>query len=214
MDKPIHMLRRQATALALLEAGAGDDPLALFETWVAEAREGDKQEEPTACSLATVREDGGPAVRMVLLKALEDGAFVFYTPTSGRKGKELSLRPQAAMCFYWADLHRQVRVEGDVTPVSGPVADKYFATRPRESQIGAWASPQSEVITDRSVLDERIKQWTGKFEGSDVPRPDAWGGFALHPNSIEFWQGRASRLHDRLLYERNGDAWTRRRLAP
>ena len=213
MKEPMHMLRRTATGHTLLEENAGNDPFALFEAWVADARTGD-EEEPTACSLATIREDGGPAVRMVLLKALEDSAFVFYTPSSGRKGRELALRPQAALCFFGHEMHRQVRVEGEVSVVPEAIADEYFATRPRESQIGAWASPQSQVLPDRATLDEQVTHWTKQFEGGDVPRPDTWRGFALHPKRIEFWQGRESRLHDRLLFEENGDDWTRVRLAP
>ena len=214
MDDSFHELRRQPTGRTLLENEAGSDPHALFQAWMADARAADRQEEPSACSLATVSQSGAPAVRIVLLKAIEDGAFLFFGPSGGRKGQEISSNPAGALCFYWHELHRQVRVEGTLSPVSGPLADAYFASRPRASQIGAWASPQSEVLPNRATLDNLVKDCTARFEGQEISRPKQWGGYALQPTSMEFWQGRASRLHDRILFTTEPNGWSRVRLAP
>lgn len=214
MDESFQQLRRQATGKTLLEEHAGLDPHALFQTWLADALAEGHQEEPNACSLATVAEDGAPSVRIVLLKSMVGESLVFYGPLGGRKGKELAHNPRAALCFYWHELHRQVRIEGTVSPVPNSDADAYFASRPRESQIGAWASPQSEIIPDREALDRLVQECTARFEGLDIPRPDHWGGFALRPTSMEFWQGRDNRLHDRLKYSRDQNQWSRVRLAP
>lgn len=166
-------------------------------------------------TLATVSPDGRPSARVVLLKSYADDGFVFFTNYDSRKGDDLKHHPQAAILFYWAALARQVRVEGVVKQVAQHESDEYFASRPRASQIGAWASPQSCVIPDRASLDQRVEELTRQFEQATVTRPPHWGGFRLLANSVEFWQGRADRLHDRLRYRRCQEGgWELERLAP
>jgi pyridoxamine 5'-phosphate oxidase len=165
-------------------------------------------------TLATTTPEGKPSARVVLLKAVEDGGFVFYTNYESRKGKELAAAPHAALVFHWAPLERQVRVEGRVTQVSEETSDAYFATRPLGSRHSALASPQSSVVSNRAWLEEQVKSIVARY-GHEVPRPPHWGGYCVHPESIEFWQGRADRLHDRLVYGRKGDGeWSLVRLAP
>ena len=169
---------------------------------------------PEAMALATCTQDGKPAVRMVLLKHLDARGFVFYTNLGSRKSEELSQNPHAALLLHWATLERQVRIEGPVTATSPQEAADYFATRPRGSQIGAWASKQSTVLDDRSVLEARVDELTRRFAGQEVALPPHWGGWRLDPSRIEFWQGQRSRLHDRLVYVRQGDGWKTFRLYP
>jgi pyridoxamine 5'-phosphate oxidase len=196
------------------EAQAGDDPIALFRAWLEEAKAADLIE-PTAMALATVGPDGQPAVRMVLLKAVDERGFVFYTNYESRKGVELRGNPAAALTIWWDRLERQVRVEGVVERVSEAESDAYFASRPRDSQLGAWASAQSEMIASRSVFEDRLAAAAARFGDDPVPRPPHWGGFRVVPAAIEFWQGRSNRLHDRLLYRRRPDGtWSRSRLSP
>lgn len=205
--------RRPEVDRALTEADAGPDPLALFRRWF-RAAEDASVPLPEAMALSTATADGRPSARMVLLKELGDGGFVFYTNYGSRKAAELDANPHAALTFHWPALERQVRIEGTVVRGGPGDADEYFATRPRESQIGAWASPQSGEIASRAALEEAAAAREEEFAGRDVPRPPHWGGYVLRPERIEFWQGRHGRLHDRLLYERAEDGWTRRRLAP
>jgi pyridoxamine 5'-phosphate oxidase len=194
----------------------GPDPIERFHRLLSEAAQigRDRLPEPTAFALATVGVDGAPSVRIVLLKGLDEGGFVFYTNFESRKGRELLARPVAAMVFHWQPLEVQVRVEGDVAPVSSATADAYFASRARGSQIGAWASRQSRPLEHPGDLVLRVQEMEARFEGRPVPRPPYWSGFALTPRRIEFWKNRESRLHERHLYQRAGDRWTVSTLYP
>ena len=190
-----------------------DNPIAQFDAWMQEAIEA-QLSQPNACTLATASKDGRPSARIILLKNTIADGFVFYTNYNGRKGKELQENPFAALVFLWPSLSRQVRVSGRVSKVDAATSDAYFSSRPRGSQLGAWASPQSEVVTGREVLETSLQDYEAKFDDQDIPRPPHWGGFCLIPDSVEFWQGRPSRLHDRLRYTRKESMWTIERLAP
>jgi pyridoxamine 5'-phosphate oxidase len=189
------------------------DPFHLFDEWFKAAAE-TEPDEPNAVALATVGAEGMPSVRMVLLKGVDDRGFVFYTNYESRKGRQLLANPQAALCFHWKSRKRQVRIEGKVEQVSPEDADAYFATRARTSQIGAWASQQSRPLAGRFELEKRIAQFTAKFGIGTVPRPPHWSGFRIVPELIEFWENRPFRLHDRLVYHRDGDGWRTERLYP
>lgn len=197
------------------EQAAGFNPIELFMSWIGTARGSGAILEPNAMTLATVDADGAPAARMVLLKEVQDdGAFVFYTNREGRKGREIEANARAALVFWWEPLERQVRVEGAVELTSDAETAAYFATRPRESQIGAWASRQSEPVADRAALERQFQEADAAHPGEDVPVPPWWGGYRVVPSAIEFWQGRTGRMHDRLRYERDGSRWDRVRLQP
>jgi pyridoxamine 5'-phosphate oxidase len=207
-------LRREYLRAALTEADVDPDPLPQFERWLSEAIRAELPE-PTAMTLATSDAQGRPSARIVLLKRADRDGFVFFTNYDSRKGRELAQRPEAALLFYWAELERQVRVEGVVAKVAGADSDAYFATRPLDSRIGAWASPQSDVISDRAWLEREFFAARERLgHGAELPRPPYWGGYRLVPNALEFWQGRNSRLHDRIRYHREGAHWVIERLAP
>jgi pyridoxamine 5'-phosphate oxidase len=190
------------------------DPIRQFQLWFDEAIAA-KLPMPDAMSLATVTPDGRPTARMVLLKQVDADGFVFFTNYNSNKAKQLEINPYAALVFYWSQFERQVRVEGKVSKTAAEESAAYFATRPRESQIGAWASPQSEVISAREVLEERAHELAEQYCDRDIDCPAHWGGFRLVPDRIEFWKGRVGRLHDRILYELQPDeSWTIKRLAP
>jgi pyridoxamine 5'-phosphate oxidase len=189
------------------------DPHALFELWMAEARQSELND-PTAMALATADADGRPSVRMVLLKGHDARGFVFYTNLDSRKGLELAANANAALLFHWKSLRRQVRIEGPVAAVSDEEADAYFATRSRDSQLGAWASDQSRPLDGRSTFELRYQQMRDRFEGGEVPRPPRWSGFRVAPVRIEYWNDRAHRLHERRLFTRAGDGWSEGLLYP
>jgi pyridoxamine 5'-phosphate oxidase len=189
------------------------DPFQLFDAWFAKAQASEPND-PNAMALATADEQGRPSVRIVLLKAHGPDGFVFYTNQHSRKGGELARNPRAALLFHWKTLRRQVRIEGKVSLVSSEKADAYFATRSRDSQLGAWASDQSSPLASRAEFEKRYEEMKAKFEGRDVPRPPHWGGFSVAPETIEFWTDRAHRLHERRLFTRDGDCWSEGLLFP
>ena len=208
--------RIQYETAGLERSDLHDNPFIQWHTWYDQAAEAGVTE-PNAMTVSTIGLDGVPDSRIVLARGVDDTGIVFYTNYASEKSEQLQKNPVASAVFGWLDLHRQVRVRGQVVQVPQQQSDEYFASRPRDSQLGAWASPQSQVISDRSVLTERLEQFRKQFEGSDVPRPPSWGGWLIVPTMFEFWQGRPSRLHDRFRYSRpnaSDTAWTIERLAP
>jgi pyridoxamine 5'-phosphate oxidase len=189
------------------------DPVVLVRRWYEDAERSGIQL-PTAMALATAAADGRPSIRHVLLRGISDRGFVFYTNHGSRKGTELAENPRAAFSIYWRELDRQISVTGNVSRVSDEESDAYFATRPREARLGSWSSRQSMQLGSRDELMERFAAFDAKYPGEDVPRPSFWGGYLIDPITVEFWQGREHRLHDRFLYERVGDGWAVRRLSP
>jgi len=192
---------------------AADDPMALFEEWLAAAVRSEPND-PNAMTLATVDAEGRADARMVLLKGVDGGGFVFFTNTESAKGLELAANPHAALVFHWKSLRRQIRVRGEAQPVSAEEADAYFATRARSAQIGAWASDQSRPLADRFALERRIAEFGLRFGFGAIPRPPHWSGYRLLPQTIEFWRDRPFRLHERLVFERAGEGWRTVRLNP
>jgi pyridoxamine 5'-phosphate oxidase len=213
MAKSIADLRREYARARLDESTVSADPLTEFARWFEEAVQA-KVMEPNAMTLATATPDGNPSARIVLLKGFDERGFVFFTDYRSQKGAELERNPAAALVFYWPELERQVRITGRASVVGREESEAYFQTRPRASRISAWVSHQSQPIRNRKELDERVPEIDGLYPGEDVPLPPYWGGFRLAPLAIEFWQGRTSRLHDRIRYVRESQKWKIERLSP
>jgi pyridoxamine 5'-phosphate oxidase len=194
---------------------AAEEPFGLFQAWMGEAI-ASEPDDPNAMAVATVDADGLPDVRMILLKGADERGFVFYTNRGSAKGRELEAAPKAALLFYWKSLHRQIRIRGPIEPVNAAEADAYFASRSRESRIGAWASEQSRPLESRAALEAEVARLTAEFAGKDVPRPPYWHGYRVVPLSIEFWASGAHRLHDRIVFRRAlpGEPWVKTRLFP
>jgi pyridoxamine 5'-phosphate oxidase len=206
-------LRRDYSLAGLTEKDLAKDPFRQFDQWFQEA-EAAKLPEPNAMTLATATKDGRPSARIVLLKGVDARGFLFFSNYASRKGLELEVNPHATAVFSWLPLERQIVIEGTVTKISREESATYFHSRPRASQLGAWVSQQSAIIPGRSVLEESMKAMDAKYAGQDVPLPPQWGGWRLAPETVEYWQGRRSRLHDRLRYRRIKDGWSVERLAP
>lgn len=214
MDPTMKQIRLEYSQPELNECDVAPDPIRQFRAWFDAAVQAGLRE-PNAMTLATVGAEGRPSARVLLLKDFDAEGFVFYTNYASRKGQELAGNPWATMIFWWGDLERQVRIDGTVAQVSAEESDAYFASRPPGSQIGAWVSPQSQVIAGREALVQRLADLTQQFAGQTIPRPPHWGGYRLAPVEFEFWQGRPNRLHDRLRYRlESGGAWLIERLAP
>jgi pyridoxamine 5'-phosphate oxidase len=199
--------------IPLREQDLAEDPLEQFASWAQEARAAGVRE-PEAAAVATASADGAPAVRMVLVKSFDQRGFVFYSNYSSRKGQELAANPQAALLFHWDPLGRQVRIEGPVQHTGAQESEAYIRSRPRDSQLSALASPQSQTVADRAELERRVSDLEARYAGQELPLPSGWGGFRLAPHTLEFWQQRHGRLHDRLRYRRGGERWLVERLAP
>lgn len=206
--------RRSYERDALDEADVARDPLEQFRTWIEAAIAEDGHVEANAMTLATVDAAGAPSARIVLLRGYDERGFTFYSNYASRKGHELADRPRAALLFYWPSLERELRIEGTVSQIDASESDAYFATRPRGHRLSAWASDQSVVVPDRAYLERRMTEADARFPGDDVPRPDYWGGSRVAPMYYEFWQGRKSRVHDRIAYVREASGWRIERLSP
>tara|TARA_B100000809_G_scaffold37823_1_gene33089 strand:- start:8 stop:661 length:654 start_codon:yes stop_codon:yes gene_type:complete len=209
----INEVRRDFSGLPLNEDSVNKDPFKQFSIWFEEAVNA-KLLDPSAMSVTTVSVDGQPSTRVVYMRGINENGFVFYTNYNSKKGKDLDKNNQVSLNFFWAELNRQVRVEGVVEKITDEASDSYFSERPRESQIGAWASNQSELLINREALEDNVTYFTTKFEGGEVPRPPHWGGYVIKPAQLEFWQGRPSRLHDRILYINSKGVWKQSRLSP
>jgi len=206
-------LRQDYRVASLSENDVAANPFLQFKKWFSDAIEAQLYE-PNVMTFATADSDGKPSARIVLLKGFDENGFVFYTNYESRKANDLVENPQAAAVFFWAELERQVRIEGIVSKIDKETSEAYFHSRPIGSQIGAIASPQSSVITDRTLLEEKVSMLTAEYEGKVIPKPDNWGGYLIEPKRIEFWQGRSSRLHDRITYDFIEGFWKISRLAP
>jgi pyridoxamine 5'-phosphate oxidase len=210
----IFNMRKVYQLQSLLEKDLNENPIVQFENWWQQAVES-KIEEPNAMALATCDASGKPSARIVLLKEIKDNGFVFFTNYQSRKGKEIEENPFVSLLFFWKELERQVRIEGKIKKIPAAESDEYFNSRPPESRIGAWSSPQSTVINSRDTLQKNVEKYTSQFGTKNIPRPEFWGGYIVEPQRIEFWQGRPGRLHDRLQYSlTKNNEWTIKRLAP
>jgi pyridoxamine 5'-phosphate oxidase len=213
IKKDVSKVRKEYQHSVLIESSVKSDPYEQFSEWLKEAKENDPQDYNTM-TLSTVGDKGYPHSRIVLLRSFDKHGLVFYTNYNSAKGQELEKNPKVCVNFFWKEVERQVRVYGEVRKVSKEESDEYFNSRPRESQLGAWSSPQSQPIT-KEELEQRVEEMRQKFEGKDVPRPDYWGGYRVVPHHFEFWQGRPNRLHDRIIYRFDADfEWYHERLAP
>lgn len=213
MQVDLTAIRIDYALAGLHERDVDPSPITQLDKWLKEAIAA-AHPEPNAMTLATATKDGEPAARVVLLKGLDESGLVFFTGYESDKGRQLAANPRACACFFWILLQRQVRVTGSVTKVSGAESDAYFSSRPRESQLGAWASSQSTVLEGREGLEANLAEVTARFGDGEIPRPPQWGGYRLAVDRMELWQGRPSRLHDRLRYTRTGDSWRIDRLSP
>lgn len=209
----IASIRKDYMLRSLSEVDVNKNPIKQFADWWDEAIDSNI-EEANAMTLATVNEQGYPSARIVLLKDFNENGFVFFTNYESRKGKSLLINPKASIVFFWKELERQIRIEGVVEKISEEESTAYFTSRPIESKIGAWASPQSKAIESRTFLEERFKHYEQQFSNHAIPKPPHWGGYIIKPSRIEFWQGRPGRLHDRIEYNKNNEGWTIERLAP
>lgn len=205
--------RKEYTQSSLEESLMAANPMQQFDQWLKQAQ-ADDVIEANAMTLSTVSQDNKPSARMLLLKEYDDLGFIFFTNYQSQKAKEIAKNNHVALTFYWRKLERQVRVEGKIEKTSAQVSNKYFALRPRGAQIGAWSSPQSQLVKSRQELEKLFKKFEEKFNGKDMPRPNNWGGYRVKPNIIEFWQGRLNRFHDRIVYTKNKSGWKITRLAP
>lgn len=214
-DKPLNIadIRMDYMLAALDEETAGTDPIAFFSKWFKEA-ESARITEINAMTLATADAQNRPHARIVLLKGLDDRGFVFFTNYDSAKGQHIAENPNVSLLFFWKELERQVRIDGRIEKVPAEESDIYFHSRPEGSRLGAWASPQSREIPHRNILELNYAKYEAEFSGISIPRPEHWGGYIVIPERIEFWQGRSSRMHDRILFKRDGAAWNRSRLAP
>jgi len=213
MKKELQNAREEYSQNALDLEQAADDPIEQFKSWFNDYRDSGAKDF-NAMTLSTASKEGQPSSRVVLLKGIEDDAFEFYSNYNSDKGTQMARNPAVALNFFWAEPERQVRVEGIVRKMPQEESEEYFQSRPRGSQIGAYVSPQSEVIKDRDYLEQRQHDFEAKFEGENIPKPEHWGGYRVYPHRIEFWQGRSNRLHDRLNYNYENGRWKKERLAP